>query len=172
MTGLIARRTHSRHRGMALPAALMLASMMLTTSAAWFEASIAQARLSASVHEHLRATQAADAALELCSDALREGIAPVQPALPGLPPAWTQAGNFDGPSAYEPIPSWPGSVRAPQCVIEVVPVGGGSDGHAYRITARGFGATPAAQAWLQRAIRYEDGRERRAWRRIVAIPEH
>ncbi len=170
MTALTVRRTHPRDRGMALPAALMIASMMLTTSAAWFEASVAQERLSASVHEHVRATQAADAALELCTDALRTGAAPVQLALPGLPPAWTKAGSFDGPSAYEPIPSWPGSIRAPQCVIETVHAEGGSDLRAYRITARGFGASAAAQAWLQRAIRYEDGGERRTWRRIVTVP--
>ncbi len=72
--------------------------------------------------------------------------------------------------AYEPVPSWPGSARAPQCVIEAAFVEGDPDARAYWITARGFGATELAQAWLQLMIVNEAGRERRAWRRIVAAP--
>lgn len=166
MTTVEARRAHRRNRGMALPSALMLASMMLTTSAAWLEASIAQARLSAGVHEHLRATQAADVALTLCADALQAGVAPVLPASSESPPAWMKVETFEGPAAYEPVSSWPGSVSAPRCVIEVLPVEGRAG--AYRITARGFGATRTAQAWLQLTLWNEGGRQRRAWRRIVA----
>lgn len=154
---------------MALPSALMLASMMLTTSAAWLEASIAQARLSANVHEHIRATQAADGALGLCADALRAGAAPARPALPGLPPAWANARSFDGPAAYEPLPSWPGSARAPQCLIESALDEARPDARIYTITARGFGATQSTQAWLQLTVLHESGRERTAWRRIVTI---
>jgi Tfp pilus assembly protein PilX len=164
-----AQRTHRRHRGMALPSALMFASMMLATSAAWLEASIAQTRLSAGVHEHLRATQAADGALALCVEALRAGVAPVLPAPLESPPPWMKVETFDGPAAYEPVPSWPGSASAPRCVIEALRVEGRADAGGYRITARGFGATRAAQAWLQLALWREGGRERRAWRRIVTL---
>lgn len=176
-----ARRAHRRNRGMALPSALMLASMMLTTSAVWLEASIAQTRLSAGVHEHLRATQAADVALALCVDALHAGVAPV---LPEASAAWIGEETFEGPSAYQPVSSWPGSASAPRCVIEALRVKGRADvdveegsgsgsgagvgAGAYRITALGFGATRVAQARLQRTLWREGGRERSAWRRIVA----
>lgn len=159
-----------RCRGMALPGALMIASMMLTTSAAWLEASIAHRRYDANVFDHLRATQAADSALTLCEHDLRAGIAPVQPPLPGMPMQWTKAGTFDGPAAYEPIPSWPGSARSPQCVIEAAFLEGNPAQPAYWITARGFGAAESTQAWLQLTIMSETGRERRAWRRIVTAP--
>ncbi len=159
-----------RCRGMALPGALMIASMMLTTSAAWLEASIAHRRYDANVFDHLRATQAADSALTLCEHDLRAGIARVQPPLPGMPMQWTKAGTFDGPAAYEPVPSWPGSARSPQCVIEAAILEGDPAKRAYWITARGFGAAESTQAWLQLTIRSEAGRERRAWRRIVTAP--
>lgn len=160
----------ARHRGMALPRALMLASMMLTTCAAWLEASIAQTRHASSVHEHLRATQAADSALVLCADALRAGAVPVLPALHGAPMEWPRASTFEGSAVYEPVPSWPGSARAPQCVIEAARAGSQADTQAYWITARGFGAIESTQAWLQLMIVREAGHERRAWRRIVMPP--
>ncbi|RDU95961.1 hypothetical protein DWV00_25200 [Trinickia dinghuensis] len=153
-----------------MPSALMLASMMLTTSAVWLEASIAHGRYDANVYDHLRATQAADAALILCERDLRAGVAPVLPASRGAPVQWTKAETFDGSLAYTPVPSWPGSARSPQCAIEAAFVEGESDAHAYWITARGFGAAESTQAWLQLTIVREAGRERRAWRRIVAAP--
>ena len=158
------------HRGMALPCAVMLAAMMLTTSAAWLEASIAHRRYGANVQEHLRATQAADGALVLCARDLKAGVAPVLPAASRAPEQWTRAETFEGAFAYEPAPSWPGSARAPQCVIEAALVEGDAEGRAYWVTARGFGASESAQAWLQLVIVYEAGAERRAWRRIVAVP--
>lgn len=164
-------RIRSRHRGLALPSALMLASMMLTTSAAWLETSIAHRRYDADIHEHLRAMQAADSALILCERDLRSGVAPVQPALPGLRMHWTKAETFRGSAAYEPVPLWPGSARAPQCVIEAVVVAANAAARAHCITARGFGAAPSTQAWLQLMIVHEAGRERRAWRRIVMAPQ-
>lgn len=160
----------ARHRGMALPGALMLASMMLTTSAAWLEASSAQTRQASSIHEHLRATQAADSALSLCADGALAGLAPVLPLHRGGAPEWANAGTFDGPAAYEPVPSWPGSARAPQCLIVATQVEGKSDTRIYRITARGFGANELAQVWLQLTIMREAGHERRAWRRLVSAP--
>ncbi|MBU6487269.1 MAG: hypothetical protein KGQ57_05535 [Burkholderiales bacterium] len=156
------------HRGVALPSALMLAAMMLTTSAAWLEASNAQTRHAADVHAHMRASQAALSALTLCDDALRAGVAPVMPAPNGPPPHWTTAEAFDRLAAYEPVPSWPGSARPPQCLIEEARFEGNPDAHGYWITARGFGASVAARAVLQLVIRREGGRERRAWRRILA----
>lgn len=156
------------HRGVALPSALMLAAMMLTTSAAWLEASIAQTRHAADVHAHLRASQAAQSALILCDEALRAGVAPVMSAPHGLPPHWTTAGAFDRLAVYEPVPSWPGSARPPQCLIEAVRFEGNPDAHGYWITARGFGADVAARAVLQLVISREGRRERRAWRRILA----
>lgn len=163
-------RLRADHRGIALPSALMLAAMMLTTSAAWLEASIAHRRYRVNVHEHLRATQAADGALALCERDLRSGVAPVLPAWGGTPEQWTKPETFDSPSAYEPVPSWPGSARAPQCVIEASFVEGQADARAYWITARGFGSSVSVQARLQLMIMTEAGRERRAWRRIVAAP--
>jgi Tfp pilus assembly protein PilX len=155
---------------MALPSALMLASMMLSTSAVWLEASIAHRRYEDNVHEHLRAMQAADGALTLCERDLRAGIAPVLPALSGAPMRWTKPEMFDGLAAYEPVPSWPGSASVPQCLIEGARVEGNPDAQAYWITARGFGAAQSTQAWVQRMIVREAGRERRAWRRIVTAP--
>lgn len=163
-------RPRARQRGMVLPSALAIAAMMLTTSAAWLEASIADRRYSANVHEHLRATHAADGALALCARDLRAGVVPVLPASVGPPEQWRRAQTFEGPAVYEPAPSWPGSARVPQCVVETAIVEGNPDARAYWITARGFGAVASAQAWLQLTIVDEAGRERRAWRRIVAAP--
>ena len=145
----------------------MLASMMLATSAVWLETSMARSRFDANLHEHLRATQAADSALALCARDWRAGIAPVHPT---WHMARAQRSAFDGLAAYEPVPLWPGSARPPQCVIEAV--GPESDAHAqaYRITARGFGAQESTQAWLELTIARELGRERQAWRRIVSAP--
>jgi Tfp pilus assembly protein PilX len=148
----------------------MIAAMMLTMSAAWLEASIAHRRYSGNVHEHVRAMHAADGALVLCERDLRAGIAPVLLVSGGPPERWTKAESFESPWAYEPVASWPGSARVPQCVIEAAFVEGRPDARAYWITARGFGAGDSAQAWLQLMIVTEPGRERRAWRRIVAAP--
>jgi hypothetical protein len=155
---------------MALPGALMLASMMLTTSAAWLEASSAQARHASSIHEQIRATQAADGALSLCARDALAGLAPVLPLYDRGPAEWSSAATFDGAAAYEPVASWAGSARAPQCWIAAVQIEGNADADAriYQITARGFGAQESVQAWLQLTIMREAGRERRAWRRLVS----
>ena len=153
---------------MALPSALMLASMMLTTSAVWLEASIAHVRYDANVHDHVRAMHAAESALTLCERHVRAGLAPILPARLGAPMHWRMVGTFEGPSVYEPIRSWPGSARAPQCVIEAAPVDGERDAPILWLTARGFGGKPSTQVWLQLTLAREAGRERRAWRRIVA----
>jgi Tfp pilus assembly protein PilX len=163
-------RSRARDRGMALPSALLLVSMMLTTSALWLEASMALSRFNANVHEHLRATQAADGALVLCTRDWRAGIAPVLAARHGAPAYWTQGRAFEHGAAYEPVSSWPGSARAPQCLIEAAALENPADRQAYWITARGFGALESTQSWLQLMIVQEAGRERQAWRRIVSPP--
>ncbi|MEA3120010.1 MAG: hypothetical protein QOI13_3280, partial [Paraburkholderia sp.] len=66
-----------RQRGAALPVVLLLASAMLATSIASFEGSIAAMRRAANFGDHLRAANAADAALLLCVRALDGGLAPV-----------------------------------------------------------------------------------------------
>jgi len=169
-TGVGARLRLARHRGIVLPGALILASAMLVTSAAWLEISIAQTRLAANVHDHIRATQAADGALRLCAEASRAGVAPVLPALSGERAHWKEIAMFEEAGAYEPVPSWTGSARPPQCVIEAISIAGRPDASAYCITARGFGAKASTEAWLQLMLVSEEGRERRAWRRIVAAP--
>lgn len=163
-------RPRARQRGLVLPSALAIAAMMLTTSAAWLEAALADRRYSANVREHLRATHAADGALALCARDLRAGVVPVLPASGGQPEQWRRVQTFEGPAVYEPVPSWPGSARAPQCVVEAAVVEGNRDARAYWITARGFGAVASVQVWLQLAIVDEAGGERRAWRRIAAAP--
>ena len=160
----------ARQQGMVLPSALAIAAMMLTTSAAWLEAALADRRYSANVHEHLRATHAADGALALCARDLRAGVAPVLPASLGQPEQWRRVQTFEGPAVHEPVAFWPGSARVPQCVVEAAVVEGNPDARAYRITARGFGAVASVQAWLQLTIVDEAGGERRAWRRIAAAP--
>ncbi|PMS16529.1 hypothetical protein C0Z18_23530 [Trinickia dabaoshanensis] len=159
-------RLQARHRGIALPSALMLASMMLTTSAVWLEASLALSRFDGNVHEHLRAAHAADGALALCVRDWRSGVAPVASVRRGVP----DARSFDGGAVYEPVPYWPGSARAPQCVIEAAVADGSVDVQAYWITARGFGALESTQAWLELTIVRERGMERQSWRRIVSAP--
>ncbi|MGG1946334.1 hypothetical protein AB1286_16185 [Trinickia sp. NRRL B-1857] len=155
---------------MALPSALMLVSMMLTTAAVWLEASMALSRFDANIHEHLRATQAADGALVLCVRDWRAGIAPVLPARYGARAHWTESRAFEHGAAYEPVPSWPGSARTPQCLIEAAALENPADRQAYWITARGFGALESTQAWLQLTIVQDAGREGQAWRRIVSPP--
>ncbi|HEY1999413.1 MAG TPA: hypothetical protein VGH41_20175, partial [Paraburkholderia sp.] len=67
----------ARIRGTALPVVLLIASMMLTTSAAWFEASLAAARGVADLRDTLQAFHAADSALTICAQAVLAGTAPV-----------------------------------------------------------------------------------------------
>ena len=165
-----ARIDQAKQRGIVLPSALMVASMMLATSAAWLEISMAHARHGSNVHDYVRAAQAADGALALCVQALRVGVAPVLPARGGERAHWKEAATFEGAGAYEPVPSWAGSAKAPQCAIEVVALEGRPDASAYWITARGFGMSASTEAWLQLMLAIEEGRERQAWRRIVAAP--
>jgi hypothetical protein len=158
------------YRGAALPAVLLLASAMLALSVASFNASIAAVRRAANFEDHLRAANAADAALSLCLRALDAGLAPVLPHVAGEPVRWRQSGVFESSAAFAPVPRWPGSARPPQCVIESGQVPRRPHAQAHWVTARGFGADPISEAWLQLIVVRERGTEERRWRRIVERP--
>jgi Tfp pilus assembly protein PilX len=161
------RRCWHKHRGAALPVVLLLTSAMLATSIASLDASIAAVRRAANIDDHLRAANAADAALSLCVRALDAGVAPIRASATAEPGEWRQPGVFDGPAAFAPLPQWPGSARPPQCVIESGRLSRRPHAQVYWVTARGFGADATAEAWLQVVIVRERGSEQRRWRRIV-----
>jgi Tfp pilus assembly protein PilX len=155
----------------ALPIVLTISSMLLATSAAWLETSTANIRRAANMHDYLQAFHAADGALKLCTRALRAGVAPTMPAVDREPAEWKRASALDGPSALTPYPQWPGSARAPQCLIEAWKLVNRPQAEAYLLTARGFGASAATQVWLQLEIVFEEGAMTEAhWRRVVASP--
>jgi uncharacterized protein GlcG (DUF336 family) len=148
----------------------MLTSMMLTASAGSLEASIAATRRASNLHDHLRAARAADAALELCVRALREGTASVLTEVAHEPVEWKNMDALDGSATLAPLPSWPGSARPPQCLIEAWRLPLRPLAQAHQVTARGFGASETAQVWLQLAIVDEAGTQKRHWRRIAGPP--
>ncbi len=158
------------HRGAALPAVLLLACAMLALSIASFNASIAAVRRAANFEDHLRASNAADAALSLCLQALDAGLAPVLPQVAGEPSRWRQGGVFESSAAFAPVAQWPGSAKPPQCVIEGGRVARRPHAQAHWVTARGFGAQETSEAWLQLIVVRERGIEERRWRRIVERP--
>src|SRR3954447_23892550 len=59
--------SRARHRGVVLPIVLLMSAMMLTTSAVWFETSLAATRAAANVRDYLQAFHAADSALTSCA---------------------------------------------------------------------------------------------------------
>jgi hypothetical protein len=155
----------------ALPIVLTIASMMLATSAAWLETSTANIRRVANMHDYLQAFHAADGALKLCTRLLRAGVAPTLPAVEREPIEWKHASAFDGPFALTPHPQWPGSAKAPQCLIEAWELVSRPQADAYLLTARGFGASAVTQVWLQLEIVFQEGAMTEArWRRVVASP--
>jgi Tfp pilus assembly protein PilX len=171
LCGKVRRETRRRrNRGVALPVVLALASMTLTTSAAWFETAAAAMRRAANLHDYLQAFHAADAALVLCARALRAGDTSSRHDFVGEPAGWKRADAFDAPAAFAPLPSRPGSVRAPQCLIEERRLAARPLAQAYLVTARGFGSSAAAQAWLQLEIVFDAGAIEQHWRRVVARP--
>jgi hypothetical protein len=157
-----------KQRGAALPVVLLLASAMLATSIASFEASVAAVRRAANFGDHLRAANAADAALLLCVRALDAGLAPVLAHATGEPSHWRRRDIFDGPAVFAPLREWPGSARPPQCVIESGRLSQRPQAQAHWVTARGFGADESAEAWLQLVLVREHGDEERHWRRVSA----
>jgi Tfp pilus assembly protein PilX len=154
-----------------LPVVLVIASMMLVTSAGWFESALLEARNASLIADDLQAFHAADAALVLCTRALASGstIAPAQPSLAGEPTGWRQQAGFDT-RAVAATGTWPGSARPPQCLIEAWRIAGRPAARAFVVTARGFGASEEAQSWLQVQLVLDGTRVERHWRRIAARP--
>ncbi|WP_322049124.1 hypothetical protein [Paraburkholderia sp. J67] len=161
----------NRERGVALPVVLLIVSMMLVTSAAWFEASLVEARQAAAVFDQLQSFHAADGALRLCARALIGGAAPMPaaPAQAGEPQQWRRQDTFEA-LATMPASTWPGSVRPPQCLVQAWRIETRPAVRAFLITARGFGAMEEAQSWLQLQLVVDGMRIERHWRRIVARP--
>jgi Tfp pilus assembly protein PilX len=173
MGSMMRWRFHRRagNRGMALPVVLVMASMMLVTSSAWFEASLLEARNASLIADDLQAFHAADAALLLCTRALMSGTVPM-PALPaqaGEPDGWRRQLTFDT-QAVALLASWPGSVKPPQCLFESWRLVSRPAARAFVVTARGFGASERTQSWLQAHLVFEGAHVERHWRRIVARP--
>ncbi|TDG08442.1 hypothetical protein E1N52_10975 [Paraburkholderia guartelaensis] len=160
---------------MALPVVLLIVAMMLVTSAAWFEAALLARRNADAVADHLQSFHAADAALVLCSRALANGslAAPAAATQPGEPQAWRRQDSFER-QAVAPVAAWPGSVRAPQCLVEAWRIDGRPLVRAYLVTARGFGASEDTQSWLQDQLVIEaagdTARVEHHWRHVVARP--
>jgi Tfp pilus assembly protein PilX len=150
----------------------MISSMMLATSAAWFETSLAAARSATNMRDYLQAFHAADAGLALCSRAVRAGSAPVVQTdtdEPAKPVAWKRQGAFEA-AAFTPEATWPGSARPPQCLIETWRLKARPDTQAFLLTARGFGARPDTQVWLQLELVIDGDKVERHWRRVAARP--
>jgi Tfp pilus assembly protein PilX len=159
----------ARGRGAVLPLVLLISSMMLTTSAVWFETSLVAARNTTNVHDYLQAFQAADSALTLCARSLAAGAVLPLPAVTGEPVGWRRQSTFEA-GAFAPVALWPGAHRPPQCLVEGWRLDGRPGAKAFLITARGFGSAPDTQVWLQFQIVIEDGKTERHWRRVAARP--
>ena len=158
-----------RTRGAALPIVLLISSMMLITSAAWFETSLAAARASANLRDALQAFHAADSALTLCARAVAAGTAPVTTAVATEPTGWKLEQTFAS-GAFAPVASWPGSASAPQCLAEAWRLSMRPEVRAYLLTARGFGRTLESQAWVQLELVVDGDKTEQHWRRVTARP--
>jgi hypothetical protein len=160
----------SRNRGAALPIVLILSSMMLATSAAWLETSVAAARGAANLQDQLVAFHAADSALTLCAQRVAAGEASSrEAATDGEPAAWKVPAAFSA-VAFAPVAMWPGSSDPPQCAVEAWRLATRPAASAWLLTARGYGSTRDTQAWLQLQLVIENGIVERHWRRIAARP--
>ncbi|WP_322016185.1 pilus assembly protein [Paraburkholderia sp. J12] len=150
---------------------LIIASMMLVTSSAWFEAALLEARNARLIADDLLAFHAADAALMLCTRALVNGamLAPAVPDRAGEPDGWRQRATFDT-RAVAAIGQWPGSASPPQCLIESWRLDSRPAARAFVVTARGFGASEGTQRWLQVHLVFDETHVERHWRRIAARP--
>lgn len=173
---LAARHTRTRaapgsRRGLALPIVLMIVSMTLVTSSAWFESSVLDARNAGAIADYLQSFHAADSALRLCARSLISGAiaAPPMPDVAGEPSGWTNQRDFDA-RATVPVATWPGSVRPPQCMIEGWQLAARPGVRAFLVTARGFGTSADAQSWLQLQLVIDGDEHESHWRRVVARP--
>ncbi|WP_408443846.1 pilus assembly PilX family protein [Paraburkholderia sediminicola] len=165
--------SRTRQRGMVLPIVLLISTMMLITSAAWFETSLAAARGTTNVRDYLQAFHAADSALTLCARSViavagTQSAAP-PPAISGEPTQWKLAAAFEA-GAVTPVAQWPGSLRPPQCLIEAWRLATRADARAYLLTSRGFGRASESQVWLQMELVIDGEKIERHWRRVAARP--
>ena len=146
--------------------------MMLATSAAWFETSLAAARAATNVHDYLQAFHAADSALTLCARSVIAAGAEApagSPVASGEPTQWRLETAFEA-GAVTPVAQWPGSLRAPQCLIEAWRLAIRPDARAYLLTSRGFGRTNESEVWLQMELVIEGETIESHWRRVAARP--
>ncbi|MFM0120829.1 hypothetical protein P0D73_18425 [Paraburkholderia sp. RL18-101-BIB-B] len=165
--------SRARQRGLVLPIVLLISTMMLVTSAAWFETSLAAARGTTNVRDYLQAFHAADSALNLCARSViaaasAQSGAPT-PVAAGEPTHWKLAAAFEA-GAVTPVAQWPGSLRAPQCLIEAWRLATRADARAYLLTSRGFGRVSESQVWLQMELVIDGQKIERHWRRVAARP--
>jgi len=154
-----------------LPIVLLISAMMLATSAAWFETSLAATRAATNVRDYLQAFHAADSALVLCERSVLAtgGDASAPPPASGEPVQWMLETAFEA-GALTPVAQWPGSERAPQCLIEPWRLPSREKATAYLLSARGFGPTRESQVWLQMELVIDGGAIERHWRRVAARP--
>lgn len=166
-----AHARHARQRGVVLAIVLLISAMMLTTSAIWFETSVAATRAATNVRDYLRAFHAADSALILCERSVLSagGDAPTAPLASGEPAQWKLESAFVA-RAVMPVAQWPGSSGAPQCLVEPWRLASRPNATAYLLTARGFGQSSESQVWLQMELVIEDGATEHHWRRVAARP--
>ncbi|SAL74570.1 hypothetical protein AWB71_04861 [Caballeronia peredens] len=159
-------------RGTVLPIVLMLAAMMLVTASAWLQASLVAARSTVALRERVQAFHAADSALIRCARILSAALPAASPSPRDEPSRWRVKTSFEGPAALAlaPFADWPYARRVPQCLIESWAKSGDEASASYLVTARGFGATPDSEAWLQLRIDVADGVGTQHWRRVVARP--
>jgi hypothetical protein len=163
------RGRRARNSGATLPIVLLIASMMLATSAAWFEQSVAAARGAAGMYDRLLAFHAADSVLAACARDVIAGSAAATPAGSGEPTGWRSQASFAA-KAVASIASWPLSVDPPRCLVEGWRLINRPDAQAYLLTARGYGRNQDSQAWLQLQLVLEGSVVERHWRRIAARP--
>jgi len=155
-----------------LPIVLLISTMMLATSAVWFETSLAAARSATNVRDYLQAFHAADSALISCTRiviAAAAGTVAPQPVASGEPVQWKLKSAFEA-GALTPVAQWPGSLRAPQCLIEAWRLANRADAQAYLLTSRGFGRSDDSQVWLQMELVIDGEKIERHWRRVAARP--
>ncbi|HEX7937166.1 MAG TPA: pilus assembly PilX N-terminal domain-containing protein [Paraburkholderia sp.] len=160
-----------RHHGTVLPIVLLISAMLLATSAAWFETSLAAARSAMNVRDYLQAFHAADSALTLCARSVigSTDSSGAPPAVGAAPTQWKVEPAFEG-AALTPVAQWPGSSRAPQCMVEPWRLASRPDARAYLLTSRGFGKSKESHVWLQMELVIDGDKIERHWRRVAARP--
>lgn len=158
--------------GVVLPIVLLISTMMLATSAVWFETSLAAARSASNVRDYLQAFHAADSALIACTRtviAADVDTAAPAPVASVEPVQWKVKSAFEA-GAVTPVAQWPGSQRAPQCLVEPWRLANRVDARAYLLTSRGFGRSDDSQVWLQMELVIDGGTIERHWRHVAARP--